>query len=151
MRFITKHLVTLSCIKAWITNTSTTATTNATSTAATATASATTPTGQLNFVWHITCLKQGAIHGKTRAYFSEFERFPPCVADGGKFLQFSPSFIFKLCQKFAVTSENFLKTCIALEQLSCRVTCTRLLVLHEFACIFKYDHRSYERNLSNCA
>ena len=44
-----------------------------------------------------------------------------------------------------------LKTCIALEQLSCGVTCTRLLVLHEFACIFKYDHRSYERNLSNCA
>ena len=46
----------------------------------------------------------------------------------------------KLCQKFAVTSENFLKTCIALEQVSCGGTSTRLLVLHEFACICKYDN-----------
>ena len=46
----------------------------------------------------------------------------------------------KLCQKFAVTSENFLKTCIALEQVSCGGTSTRLLVLHEFACICKYGN-----------
>ena len=47
----------------------------------------------------------------------------------------------KLCQKFAVTSENFLKTCIALEQVSCGGTSTRLLVLHEF-CLYlqKYDN-----------
>ena len=45
----------------------------------------------------------------------------------------------KLCQKFAVTSENFLKTCIALEQVSCGGT-SRLLVLHELACICKYDN-----------
>ena len=43
----------------------------------------------------------------------------------------------KLCQKFAVISESFLKTCIALEQVSCGGTSTRLLVLHEFACICK--------------
>ena len=46
----------------------------------------------------------------------------------------------KLCQKFAVTCENFLKTCIALEQVSCEGISTRLLVLHEFACICKYDN-----------
>ena len=37
---------------------------------------------------------------------------------------------FKFCQKFAVTSENVLKTCIALEQVSCGGTSTRLSVLH---------------------
>ena len=46
----------------------------------------------------------------------------------------------KLCEKFAVTSENFLKTCIALEQVSYGGTSTRLLVLHEFACICRYDN-----------
>ena len=55
----------------------------------------------------------------------------------GNVCSFALLSFFKLCQKLAVTSE---KTFIAFEQVSRWGTSTRLLVLHEFACICKYDN-----------
>ena len=58
----------------------------------------------------------------------------------GNVFSFALLSFFKLCQKFAVTSEKCLKTYIAFEHASCWGTSTRLLVLHEFSCICKYDN-----------
>ena len=53
---------------------------------------------------------------------------------------FSLLSFLKLCQRFATASENFLRTCIAFEQVSRWATSTRLLVFHEFACICNIDN-----------
>ena len=48
----------------------------------------------------------------------------------------------KLCQRFATTSEDFLRNCISFEQVSRWGASTRLSVLHKFACIYNNDNNT---------